>query len=531
MNRIAVYLNQHIDGVAYSAPSILDEYTTDRSILKYHPRLVAVPVSALDFCRLAKFSTQLAMKNVPLPITVRGRGGSKTGSSIGSGLVVSTERLNRIQEIDVRQRLVRVQSGVTIGELRKALSLVGLELPIMGNPGETIGGLIGKNACASDNTDPRTIIEFVKQAEVVLANGTLIQTEKLNKRGLAKKMRLENAEGELYRRLNQLIVDYANIIENITPAEKDKSGYSGITRVKSKKGFDLLPLFCGSEGSLGIITEVILKVEPVFDEPDYVAIPCENAQQFARVSGELRRLKFTDVEFYDTELFNEVANTGKNSKLFRKNNDDGYLIIANVKDDIRRDRKRKLRKLRKVLPKNMRIIAKDESNEDDFVAFNENLIAYLNDSSSSYHLPIIDGVYIPEENQNAFLDSVTALAHSLKLKLAVYGSVDFNTFTVRPSFTPSTSEGRRTMIAFMRNYIDLIYKNNGYPCGAAGEGRFLAMFMRRYQDTNTLDFYGKIKHLFDPYGIMNPGIKHETEAAVVLRHFRADYDQGIISKD
>ena len=46
-----------------------------------------------------------------------------------------------------------------------------------------------------------------------------------------------------------------------------------------------------------------------------------------------------------------------------------------------------------------------------------------------------------------------------------------------------------------------------------------------------LDLYGKIKELFDPNDILNPGLKHEVEPSVVLRHFRVDYDQGIISKD
>jgi FAD/FMN-containing dehydrogenase len=531
MNRIAIYLNQHIDGVAYSAPSILDGYTTDRSILKYHPRLVAVPVSVMDIRRLTKFSSQLASKKIDLPITMHGAGNSKTGASIGSGLVVSTERLDRIQEIDVRQRLVRVQAGVTIGELRKALVLVGLELPIKGDDSETIGGLIAKNACASDNTRPRTIIEFVKQAEVVLSDGTVIQTEKLNQFKLSRKLKQKGTEGDIYRKLNELITKNNSLIESIPSCETDKSGYSGVTRVKEKRDFDLTPLFCGSEGTLGIITEVILKVEPIFEDPNYVAIPCENAAQFVKASELLRKLKFTDIEFYDTELFNEAANTGKSSKIFRKANDDGYLIIANAKDDVRRERRRKIRKLVKQLPKNMRVIEKNEENEEDFVAFNENLIAYLNDSGPNYHLPIIDGAYVPVENQAEFLNEVTALARSLKLALAVYGSVDFNTFTVRPSFTPSTSDGRRTLITFMRQYLELIDKYNGHPCGAAPEGRFLAMFTRRYESSDVLELYGKIKELFDPYDILNPGIKQEVEPSVVLRHFRVDYDQGIIPKE
>ena len=62
MNRIAIYLNQHIDGVVYSAPNVLEHYSTDRSLLKFHPRIVAIPASTNDICRLVKFSNQLATK-------------------------------------------------------------------------------------------------------------------------------------------------------------------------------------------------------------------------------------------------------------------------------------------------------------------------------------------------------------------------------------------------------------------------------------------------------------------------------------
>ena len=94
MNRIAIYLNQHIDGVVYSAPNILEHYSTDRSLLKFHPRIVAIPANTNDVRRLVKFANQLAAKKISLPVTVRGAGYSKTGSSIGNGLIISTEKLN-----------------------------------------------------------------------------------------------------------------------------------------------------------------------------------------------------------------------------------------------------------------------------------------------------------------------------------------------------------------------------------------------------------------------------------------------------
>ena len=527
MNRIAIYLNQHIDGVVYSAPNILEHYSTDRSLLKFHPRIVAIPANTNDVRRLVKFANQLAAKKISLPVTVRGAGYSKTGSSIGNGLVISTEKLNHIQEIDTRQRLIRVQCGVTLGELKKSLGVHGLDLPVSGDPHETIGGLIAKNASASVNTEPKTIIDFVEEAEVVLSDGSLIQTDTLSSWALKKKLDQKDLEGEIYRQIKEILDKKSEAVMRIALTTQNRSGYSGIKAVQEKRSFDLLPLFCGSEGTLGIITEVILRVEPVFEKPDWFAIPCSDAKEFVRVSALLKKLKFTDIEVYDAGLFNQADTTGKTCGFYRKAPDGGYLIIANAKDDSRRDRRRKFAKLKKALTGKDKIIVEDVKNSRDFVAVNENLLAFLNDTGANYFLPLVDGTYIPEAKQVEFLRGLQLMAETLKTKLAVYGSVDFNTFTVRPCFTPATSEGRKELISFLRKYLKLVEVCEGYPCGDAPEGRFLAMFTRPSEDTETLDIYGKIKEIFDPYDILNPGLKQEVEARSVLRHFRTDYNGGV----
>ena len=527
MNRIAIYLNQHIDGVVYSAPNVLEHYSTDRSLLKFHPRIVAIPANTSDIRRLVKFSNQLAAKKISLPITVRGAGYSKTGSSIGNGLIISTEKLNRIQEIDVRQRLIRVQAGVTLGELKKALGVHGLDLPVSGDPHETIGGLIAKNASASVNTEPKTIIDFIDEAEIVLSDGSLIKTDNLGSYALKKKLSQKDLEGEVYRQVKEILDKQSENIMKIALNTQNRSGYSGIKSVQEKRNFNLLPLFCGSEGTLGIITEVILRAEPVFDKPDWFAIPCNDAKDFARISKILKKIKFTDIEVYDAALFNQADSTGKTCGFYRKAPDDGYLIVANAKDDARRNRRRKFAKLKKALTGKDKLIVEDVKNSRDFIAVNENLLAYLNDAGANYYLPLVDGTYIPEEKQADFLRGVQLMVEKIKLKLAVYGSVDFNTFTVRPSFTPATSEGRKELIAFLRNYLRLVEHCDGYPCGDAPEGRFLAMFTRPSEDAETLAIYGKIKEIFDPYDILNPGLKQEVEPHNVLRHFRTDYNDGV----
>ena len=130
MSRLSEYLNRHIVGNVFDRPSICNAYSTDSSILTYTPKLVAIPETQDDVRRLLRFANQLAARELRLPITMRGSGLDKTGASIGPGMIVSTEKLNQIEEVDARGRLIRLQPGVKLGELNQALRLNGLWLPI-----------------------------------------------------------------------------------------------------------------------------------------------------------------------------------------------------------------------------------------------------------------------------------------------------------------------------------------------------------------------------------------------------------------
>ncbi len=532
MNRIAIYLNKIIDGAVYSAPSILEHYSTDRSMLKISPRVVALPENTMDLRRLVRFSHQLSQKKISLPITVRGAGHSKTGAGIGSGLVILTERMANIQEIDVRQRLVRVQCGVRLGELKKALSLLGLDIPVMGNPFETIGGLIANCASASNNTEPSTIADFIDRAEVVLNDGTLLEVRNLSHRYLCRILDQADREGCLYHNLDDLIEKEQESIELLPENKKNRFGYSGLRNVKTKHSFSLLPLICGSEGTLGIISEVILRVEPVFDQPNHVAIHCKTATNYVSIVEELKKLRFTDIVMYDMAIFAESEKTGKGCEFFRKTNGEGYLIVANVKDDSHRERRRKLAKMYRNLPNTTRIIEESDENASIFAGLDRALSVHINDdSANNYHIPLIDGAYIPPEKQAKYLDDVKKLSESMKLPMPVYGSADFDTFSLYPSFNPSTVAGRKKLVQFIGAYLKIITECYGYPCGEAPEGRFLAIFAQKFETQRTLDLYKKVKEIFDPDGILNPGIKQNVDTRNTLKHFRTDYNREIREKE
>ena len=141
-------MNQLITGNVFDNPEILDFYSVDRSALKITPRFVALPESTADLERLMKFFDQLALRNVRVPIAVRGSGLDEMGADLSTGVIISTEKLNKLKEIDTRERLVRVEAGITLKELNTALSVSGLTIPIGVNENESIGGLISN--CPTD---------------------------------------------------------------------------------------------------------------------------------------------------------------------------------------------------------------------------------------------------------------------------------------------------------------------------------------------------------------------------------------------
>jgi len=232
MNKIAKYLNQHIVGNVYDRPEILSKYSTDHSILRVEPKMVVIPENTGDVRRIVRFVNQLHVKDAHLDLAIRGTGLDKTGADLSSGIVLSTEKLNHIQEIDEHARLVRVQSGVTLGQLNSALSLKGLTLPIAADPRQTIGSLIANFVSDDFGGKYNGIYYYVDCLEAVVSTGDVIQTSRLNRRFLEHKKGLSTFEGAIYREISNSIEDNFDVISDLDKKPTiDSAGYELIAQV------------------------------------------------------------------------------------------------------------------------------------------------------------------------------------------------------------------------------------------------------------------------------------------------------------
>ena len=270
MSKVAQYLNEHLLGEVTTNEHIRRQYATDGSVLRIVPDMVVYPRTTSDLRKIARFSWQLAEKGHKLPITVRGGGTDQTGAAIGSGVVVDTRaHMNEIFEVDAKQRLVRVQPGVTFKALNDALRLHGLCIPSYPwlQAHSTVGGAIANNGGGILSGKYGTTGDWIHQLEVVLSNGEVLQTGRQSKRDLGKKKGLQTFEGEIYRNIDNLMNDNDALLDNIAVDYRNNVGYNVVDVKRKDNSVDLTPLFVGSQGTLGIISEVIMKAQAIPGQP------------------------------------------------------------------------------------------------------------------------------------------------------------------------------------------------------------------------------------------------------------------------
>lgn len=529
MSKLANYLNQHIVGNVFDRPSICETYATDRSVLRAVPKLVALPETAEDVCKLVRFSNQLALRDLHLPLTIRGTGTSKTGASIGDGLVVSTERMNHIEEIDTRGRLVRVQPGVTLGALNAALALQGMCLPIDYDPHITIGSLIAN--CPNDDASSKHggIFHYVERAEVVLSSGDIVQLAPYNLRTLNNKLDASSFEGAVYRRIEQILDQHADTVLDRSTRPFDSAGYANITKVRESRTVNLLPLMFASQGTLGIITDIILRIELLPPPTRRFIVIMPDLKGFLRFLNFACELNPRFLRIYDSRILLQAAQFGNLPQAFRHHRlTEGWLAIVGF-DDRRFRAAKKIQHCQNVLPPGTFSLEETTENTDDFTEFDSVLLSYLNDDLGGERTAIADDVYIPNYRFSDFVAGLKQVEELLDLDLPVFGSYSTSNYSVRPKIDYGNFEGRRKVISFLRQYSQLVVSCEGSLTGGSPEGRIKALSTSQTFSPAERQLYLDIKAAFDPNNILNPGVKLGAELRDTIRHLRTEEQKGIIT--
>ncbi len=513
MSKVATYLRGHLAGEVDFRTDLRAARARDAGILAIAPEMVVSPRNTSDIRKTARFSWQLSERGHALPLVARGAGYGINGSAVGRGAQISlAAHMNTIFEYDSKQRLARLQPGVTIQALQSALALQGTGVLALDglDPRGTIGGAIADNAAGYLAGKYGSLAANVSQLEVVLANGDVLQTGKISKRELSRKKGQQDLEGDIYRGVETILEDYADEISTIH--ERDQTGYNSIARVRDRDGsIDLTPLFIGSQGTLGIISEMILRVDFRSQHLDTVALVLASADTARDMLDELRRFVPAFVKYFDAALVRRAVQVGYKAPWFQEVGGKApqAVILVGFDDFNARARAKGKKKLEKLCGSvaDVSLVLDDDARASLSPLLDIARYSTLPDRAGVGMPPLLSDWFVPPERFEDFTKALAALGNKLRVELPI--AVDGLTELVSayPLAPIAQASDRQKLMRLFDETARLVHQYGGAIVGQHSEGRLLSRFAYECIGARRVDMYRAIRKLFDPLGTLNPGVK------------------------
>lgn len=534
MNKVASYLQEHISGEVSVSERVREHFSTDGSVLTIKPSMAVYPRTTNDVRKVARFSWQLAERGHNLPMTARGNGTDLTGAALGTGVILSfPTHMNKILELDTKQRLVRVQPGVNFKSLQETLNTHGLFLPPAPESFEysTIGGAIANNASGIRSYKYGDMSAWVDRLEVVLANGELIQTGPLSKRELNKKLGLPTLEGELYRAVDAILNDNQetiNVYQKAINASSDNVGYRLETLRQKNGDIDLTQLFVGSQGTLGIITEAILKVVPYTPASTLIVAAFANIDDALEVSNQLERFQPSALELVEPELYEFVKKHNSielPTELLIEGKPATTLFIEahNLSD-------RALGKFTKQVIKTISrytdayVSATDFEEREKLWSYRYATASFMGfDVGGKAATPIIQSVSVSQAALHQFIQDAKALCKKHHVETALWVHAQSGEVIAVPLVDLSKLGDRQQVFKLMDEYFRLVIKLGGSIAPIGGEGRLRAPFTKLQSGADLYALFEQLKAAADPHRTLNPDVKLAAESKELVNSLRKEY--------
>ncbi len=473
-------------------------YATDASAYREMPLGVAYPENDADIFELVRLARLEHTCLIP-----RAGGTSIAGQVVGNGIVVDVSKhLNKILEINAKERWARVQPGVVRDELNIALKPYGLFFSPETSTSNRccIGGMVGNNSCGTHSLVYGSTRHHVLQLKGYLADGSYFDTAK-------------HGEGKLEKRIYAQLEAWKNdtakrkLIEESFPDKtlrRRSCGYAIDEAIEDD--IDLCKLICGSEGTLCFITEIKVSLDPL--PPKEHMVLCAHCHSLEdSYKANLVALKHAPVaiELMDGKILElSKGNVSAEKNRFFVEGDPAALLISEFNGN---DMDAHADALEKELQKNglaficTRVYGADV--ERVWTLRKAGLGVLSGMKGDAKPIGVIEDTAVAPERLPAYLKEFGEMLDRLGLSCVYYGHISTGELHLRPIINIKTPEGKSLFRVVAEDTAKLCKKHKGSLSGEHGDGRLRGEFIPLMYGEECYQMMREVKQCWDPDGIFN----------------------------
>ncbi|HEU5040876.1 MAG TPA: FAD-binding oxidoreductase [Gemmatimonadales bacterium] len=469
-------------------------YAEAAGIYRILPSAVCLPADTADIALLVRWAAEGR-----IPLVPRGAGSAMGGGNVGDGIVVDLTRLPPRLGVRPEERVAETGANITLADLNGAADRHGLRLPPDPSSGRwaTLGGMVSTNAAGARSVRYGSVRRWVRAVELVTVDGDLLTLRRGEPApSVPAVSRFEADAAPAIRAATETIG------RRFPRTRKNASGYALDEYLASG---DLLDLVIGSEGTLGIVTAVEWRLDPVPAHRAGLRIGLRSLDDLVRVVAALLMHEPSAVELLDRTFLDLVRDTDAGTGL----GDAEALLLV---------------ELERAEPAALRaaVLAAADAVRDRAASVDtalsaraaerlwavrhaaSPLLARLPEERRS--LQVIEDACLPIERMGDYIRTVRRLAAVRGIPVVVFGHAGDGHVHVNllPEVARAGWEG--AVATLLDEVSEAVVRLGGTPSGEHGDGRLRAGLLARVYGEEIVDLFRAVKRAFDPLGILAPGV-------------------------
>ena len=556
-------IQKFFKGEADDGPETLAKYSHDASLLEVRPELVLYPKDSEDVQNLVKWVSGNKERYPNLSITARSAGTDMSGGAIGESIILDfTRHMNKLVggplPIDIFSRkkisqkighyplmpsYITVEPGMFYRDFEKLTLAKGLILPCYtaSKSLNAMGGMFGNNSAGERTLKYGKTEDYILESKVVFSDGIerVIKPIFLNQ--------IEKQE-KIYQQIDNLITENEEEIEQAKPkVHKNSAGYY-IWNVKKENIFDLNKLLVGSQGTLGIVTEITFRLIPDNKYSKLVAIFMNDLAPLGRLVEEVLKHSPETLEAYDDKtmklavrFFSDfLKSRGFFGMLqlarsflpeFRMMLTGGFpklIILAEFAGENEKEVNDKCVKLVEHI-KNFNLelhVTKTQAEANKYWDIRRESFALLRKHVRGMRTaPFIDDIVVRPEFLPKFLPELNTILNKYQkdLTYTLAGHAGDGNFHIIPLMDFSRPDTAKIILELGNQVYDLVAKYHGSITAEHNDGIIRTPYLNKMFDETTLKIFAEIKKIFDPQNIFNPGKKVPTASQGGTKEYIASH--------
>jgi FAD/FMN-containing dehydrogenase/Fe-S oxidoreductase len=517
--------------------TMLLAYSTDASVYQEKPLAVAIPSDIDDIKNLIDFARANQTTLIP-----RAAGTSLAGQVVGNGIIMDISRhFNRILELNVQEKWVRVEPGVIRDDLNSYLKPFGL---MFGPETSTasramIGGMIGNNSSGLHSIVWGDTRNNVIASNVLLDDKSEVSFTSLDEKSYFKKLLQKDREGDIYRQMNDLLTDPQNLADidagypkrSIT---RRNTGYALDILSDRHRPFNMCNLLAGSEGTLAIVTEAKLRLMDL--PPKELGLLCVHFSDMVEcMRGNVIALnhKPEASELVDKYIMDFTVGhpTYQYNRFFIEGDPQALLIVEFRGDTLAATEAKAMALKAELIERGLGyaypFITGTEQTNLVWDVRKAGLGLIRNLPGDSQPVNLIEDCAVSPEDLPEYVSDIQKLLIEEGVHASYYAHAGAGELHIEPFVNLKTEEGKRTFRSILEKTSDLVLKYNGSLSGEHGDGRLRGEFIGKVLGEKVYKLLEEVKLIFDPLGVFNANKIVNTPP--MDAHLRYDNDKNTTS--